>query len=148
MTLLIGMIALEVVRFLIFCICYLFGYRVWIFPDLDREDKGILGVFTPFISVEVQLLDPDHWQKIEDGYNKYRYIVLGVLGAILAMYAYNPRGFTKKIAVVYNGGLYVGIVYMLTSDMQFNKRRDGGSLANWPLSISLRIRSQPKQKWR
>ena len=41
--LLVAMIALEVVRFLIFLVCYLFGYRIWIFPDLDRDDKGIFG---------------------------------------------------------------------------------------------------------
>lgn len=51
--LLVALIALEVVRFLIFLVCYLFGYRIWIFPDLDRDDKGIFGVFYPLISVEV-----------------------------------------------------------------------------------------------
>ena len=49
----LGLIGLEVVRFVIFLVCYLFGYRIWIFPDLDRDDKGIFGVFTPLISVEV-----------------------------------------------------------------------------------------------
>ena len=49
----LGLIGLEVIRFVIFLVCYLFGYRIWIFPDLDRDDKGIFGVFTPLISVEV-----------------------------------------------------------------------------------------------
>ena len=49
----LGLIGLEVIRFVIFLVCYLFGYRIWIFPDLDRDDKGICGVFTPLISVEV-----------------------------------------------------------------------------------------------
>ena len=49
----LGLIGLEVIRFAIFLVCYLFGYRIWIFPDLDRDDKGIFGVFTPLISVEV-----------------------------------------------------------------------------------------------
>lgn len=47
------LIALEVIRFVIFLVCRLFGYSIWIFPDLDRDDKGLLGIFTPFISVEV-----------------------------------------------------------------------------------------------
>ena len=45
----LGLIGLEVIRFAIFLVCYLFGYRIWIFPDLDRDDKGIFGVFTPGI---------------------------------------------------------------------------------------------------
>lgn len=49
----LGLVGLEVIRFVIFLVCYLFGYRIWIFPDLDRDDKGIFGVFTPLISVEV-----------------------------------------------------------------------------------------------
>lgn len=104
------MIALEIIRFLIFCVCYLFGWRIWIFPDLDRDDKGILGVFTPLISVEVEIMIGDDVQKIEDGYNKYRYIVLAILGAIIAIYAYNPRGFVKGVVSVYNGGAYGGNV--------------------------------------
>ncbi|KAK8818358.1 Non-selective Cation Channel-2 (NSCC2) Family protein [Blastocystis sp. ATCC 50177/Nand II] len=92
--LLVAMIALEVVRFLIFLVCYLFGYRIWIFPDLDRDDKGIFGVFYPLISVE----------KIEDGYNKYRWITLGVIGAVIAVYAYNPKGFVRGCITVYNAG--------------------------------------------
>ena len=47
------LLGLEVIRFIIFLICYLFGYRIWIFPDLDRDDKGLFGIFTPLISVEV-----------------------------------------------------------------------------------------------
>lgn len=47
------LIALEVIRFIIFLVCRLFGYSIWIFPDLDRDDKGLLGIFTPLISVEV-----------------------------------------------------------------------------------------------
>lgn len=49
----IGLIALEIVRFLLFLVCRLFGYSIWIFPDLDRDDKGLFGVFYPLISVEV-----------------------------------------------------------------------------------------------
>ena len=49
----IGLIALEIIRFLLFLVCRLFGYSIWIFPDLDRDDKGLLGVFYPLISVEV-----------------------------------------------------------------------------------------------
>ena len=55
------MLALEVIRFIIFLVCYLFGYRIWIFPDLDRDDKGIFGVFYPLISVEVGSEQSDHW---------------------------------------------------------------------------------------
>ena len=48
----IGLIGLEIVRFLLFLVCRLFGYSIWIFPDLDRDDKGLFGVFYPLISVE------------------------------------------------------------------------------------------------
>ena len=34
------MLGLEIIRFILFCICYLFGWRVWIFPDLDRDDNN------------------------------------------------------------------------------------------------------------
>lgn len=57
--LLVAMIALEVVRFLIFLVCYMFGYRIWIFPDLDRDDKGIWGIFSPLISVEAKTSNSD-----------------------------------------------------------------------------------------
>ena len=48
------MLGLEIIRFILFCVCYLFGWRIWIFPDLDRDDKGILGIFTPLISAAVR----------------------------------------------------------------------------------------------
>lgn len=48
----LGLIGLEIVRFLLFLVCRLFGYSIWIFPDLDRDDKGLFGVFYPLISVE------------------------------------------------------------------------------------------------
>ena len=38
----LGLIGLEVIRFVIFLVCYLFGYRIWIF-----------GVVTPLMSGEV-----------------------------------------------------------------------------------------------
>ena len=102
------MLALEVIRFVIFLVCYLFGYRIWIFPDLDRDDKGIFGVFYPLISVEVGSTWDDHQWKIEDGYNKYRYIALGVIGAVLAIYLYNPKGFVRGCVTAYNSGYQAG----------------------------------------
>ena len=51
--LLIVLLGIEVLRYILFAICYLFGYRVWLFPDYNRDDKGILGVFEPVLTVEV-----------------------------------------------------------------------------------------------
>ena len=47
------LLAIEVLHYLVFLVCRLFGYSVWLFPDINRDDKGLLGIFTPIISVEV-----------------------------------------------------------------------------------------------
>ena len=53
-------------------------------------------------------VDHHEQEKREEGDNKYRYIAVGVIGAIIALYAYNPRGFVKGVITVYNDGYYVG----------------------------------------
>ena len=49
----LGLIGLEVIRFVIFLVCYLFGYRIWVFPHLARAATRLFAVFTPLLSVEV-----------------------------------------------------------------------------------------------
>lgn len=36
-------------------------------------------------------------------------MALGVIGAVIALYAYNPRGFIKGVVTVYQDGSYLGI---------------------------------------
>ncbi|KNB43430.1 hypothetical protein JH06_2732 [Blastocystis sp. subtype 4] len=88
----IGLIALEIVRFLLFLVCRLFGYSIWIFPDLDRDDKGLFGVFYPLISVE----------KLNDGRNKYRYTILAILVALISIFLYNPQQAIRTTKTVIN----------------------------------------------
>lgn len=45
--LLIVLVGLIVVRLVIYLICVIFGYDVWIFPNL-MGDRGILDSFKPF----------------------------------------------------------------------------------------------------
>ena len=53
-------------------------------------------------------MDRHSTQKIEDGHTTARIVVLGVLGATLALYLANPRGFTRGCMTVYNTGVQTG----------------------------------------
>ena len=59
-----ALLALNVLRLLVFCLCWFFGtspsstlclgYYVWIFPNLNNEKLGVVDSFFPLISCEVR----------------------------------------------------------------------------------------------
>ena len=50
LVLLIFLVGAIVVRLIVFCICIIFNYHIWIFPNLFYSN-GILDSFLPFVEV-------------------------------------------------------------------------------------------------
>ena len=49
----LGLIGLEIVRFLLFLVCRLFGYSIWIFPDLVIKRVWAAMLFRRFLPADL-----------------------------------------------------------------------------------------------
>ena len=71
--LLLIIIGIYIVRFAVYVFCYIFGYDVWLLPDLDEPKLGFIDSFKRVISVESRK-------------DKWYFIVIRIILAIISGY--------------------------------------------------------------